>query len=327
MEYTHLTPIERERIMNLLAQGYGVRDIADRIGRSPSTISRELARNRDKASCSYSAYMADKQYRQRRTKCRPKLKLADIETQKHLLACLDEGWSPEQIVGRMKLDGKQELEVSVPTIYRAIDRGLLPHGTKKCLRRKGKRYRRKNATSDRRGEIKNAVSIEKRPKTVEGRKSIGHWEGDTVLGSPGTGGIVTLVERRSRYTLAKKIDNKTACVTTEAIVSLFEDVPSRMLKTLTLDNGKEFAGHEEIAALTDVSVYFAHPGHPGERGTNENTNGLIREYLPKGLDFREVMDDDVQMVVTRLNNRPRKCLGFRTPREVFFKRFPLLHLA
>ena len=118
----------------------------------------------------------------------------------------------------------------------------------------------------------------------------------------------------------------TAYVTTEAIVSLFEDVPSRMLKTLTLDNGKEFAEHEEIAALTSASVYFAHPGHPGERGTNENTNGLIREYLPKGLDFREITDDEVQLAVSRLNNRPRKCLGFRTPREVFFKIFPL-HLA
>ena len=175
--------------------------------------------------------------------------------------------------------------------------------------------------------IKNAVSIDDRPKTVEGRKRIGHWEGDTVLGCSGTGGIVTLVERRSRYILAKKIEDKTAYATTEAIVALFENVPSRMLKTLTLDNGKEFAGHEEIAALTDVSVYFAHPGHPGERGTNENTNGLIREYLPKRLDFREVTDDEVQQVAARLNNRPRKCLGFRTPSEVFFKRYSLLHLA
>ena len=127
------------------------------------------------------------------------------------------------------------------------------------------------------------------------------------------------VERKSRCILARKIENKTAAVTTDAIVSLFEDMPSRVLKTLTLDNGKEFARHEEIAALTGADVYFAHPGHPGERGTNENTNGLIREYLPKGLDFREVLDDDVQDAVAKLNNRPRKCLGFRTPFEVFYK--------
>ncbi len=326
MEYTHLTPTERESIMNLSVQGYGVRAIARKMGRSPSTISRELTRNRDKTNRSYSAYVADKRYRQRRMRCRPRLKLANAESKELLLAYLDEGWSPEQIVGRVKLEGKQGFEVSVPTIYRSINRGLLPKRTKDCLRRKGKPYRRKDIIPDRRGQIKNAVSIEKRPRTVDGRKRIGHWEGDTVLGSPGTGGIVTLVERRSRYTLARKIKDKTACVTTEAIVSLFEDVPSRMLKTLTLDNGKEFAGHEAIAALTSANIYFAHPGHPGERGTNENTNGLIREYLPKGLDFREVTDDDVQDVTARLNDRPRKCLGFRTPREVFFRNF-LLHLA
>ena len=326
MGYKHLTPIERESIMNLSVQGYGVRAIAHKMGRSPSTISRELARNRDKTGCSYSAHVADKRYRQRRMRCRPKLKLANAETKERLLTYLDEGWSPEQIVGRVKLEGKQGLEVSVPTIYRGFKRGLLPQGTKACLRRKGRPYRKKNVTPDGRGRIKNAVSIEKRPKAVEGRRRIGHWEGDTVLGSPGTGGIVTLVERRSRYILARKIENKTAGITTEAIVSLFDDIPSRVLKTLTLDNGKEFAGHEEIASLTGASVYFAHPGHPGERGTNENTNGLIREYLPKGMDFRGVMDDDVQLAVTRLNNRPRKCLGFRTPHEVFFRSF-LLHLA
>ena len=190
MEYKHLTPIERESIMNLLVQGFGVRAIARKMGRSPSTISRELSRNRDKTGCSYSAYVADKRYRQRRIKCRPKLKLADVETQERLFAYLDRGWSPEQIVGRMKLEGKQRFEVSVPTIYRSINRGLLQKRIKDCLRRKGKPYRRKDIIPDRMGRIKNAVSIEKRPKTVKGRKRIGHWEGDTVLGNPGTGGIV-----------------------------------------------------------------------------------------------------------------------------------------
>ena len=326
MGYIHLTPIERESIMKLSAQGYGVRAIARKMGRCPSTISRELSRNAG-TDKSYSAYEANRKYRDRRISCRPKLKLANAEIQEYLLAHLRDGWSPEQIVGRLELCDKKQPGVSVTTIYRGFKRGLLPQEMKTCLRRKGKPYRRKDIIPDRRGRIKNAVSIDDRPKTVEGRKRIGHWEGDTVLGCSGTGGIVTLVERRSRYILAKKIEDKTAYATTEAIVALFENVPSRMLKTLTLDNGKEFAGHEEIAALTDVSVYFAHPGHPGERGTNENTNGLIREYLPKGLDFREVMDDDVQLAVTRLNNRPRKCLGFRTPREVFFKRYSLLHLA
>lgn len=325
MEYNHLTPNERESIMKLSAKGYGIRAIARETGRSPSTISRELSRNGG-VTQSYSAYEAEKRYRKKRTRCRPRLKLASHEIQKHLLAYLGEGWSPEQIVGRLKLCEKKELGVSVTTVYRGFKRGLLPQISKESLRRKGKPYRKKGAPLDGRGQIKNAVSIEDRPKTVEGRKKIGHWEGDTVLGSPGTGGIVTLVERRSRYILARKIKSKTANATTEAIVSLFEDVPSYALKTLTLDNGKEFAGHEEIAALTGMSVYFAHPGHPGERGTNENMNGLIREYLPKGIDFRNILDDEVQQTVARLNDRPRKCLGFRTPREVFFKRYSLLHL-
>lgn len=325
MRYNHLTPNERESIMKLSVQGCGVRAIARKMGRSPSTISRELSRNTG-AKGSYSAYKATRKYRDRRISCRPKLKLANTETQECLLTHLREVWSPEQIVGRLELCGKQQPGVSVTTIYRGFKRGLLPKETKDCLRRKGKPYRRKDIVPDRRGRIKNAVSIEDRPEAVESRKRIGHWEGDTVLGSPGTGGIVTLVERRSRYTRAKKIEDKTAGVTTEAIVALFEDVPFSMLKTLTLDNGKEFAGYEEIAALTGANVYFAHPGYPGERGTNENTNGLIREYLPKGLDFRGITDDEVQQASARLNNRPRKCLGFRTPCEVFFKILPL-HLA
>lgn len=326
MRYKHLTPIERESIMKLSVQGYGVRVIARKMGRSPSTISRELSRNAGTDN-SYSAYEANRKYRDRRISCRPKLKLANAKTQELLLVYLREGWSPEQIVGRLELCSKQKPGVSVTTIYRGFKRGLLPAETKDWLRRKGKPYRREDIITDMRGRIRNAVSIEDRPKTVEGRKRIGHWEGDTVLGSPGTGGIVTLVERRSRYLLARKIKSKTANATTEAIVSLFEDMPSYALKTLTLDNGKEFSGHEEIAALTGMSVYFAHPGHPGERGTNENMNGLIREYLPKGIDFRNILDDEVQQTVARLNDRPRKCLGFRTPREVFFKSYSLLHLA
>ena len=325
MEYNHLTPNERESIMKLSAKGYGIRAIARETGRSPSTISRELSRNGG-VTQSYSAYEAEKRYRKKRTRCRPRLKLASHEIQKHLLAYLGEGWSPEQIVGRLKLCEKKELGVSVTTVYRGFKRGLLPQIFKESLRRKGKPYRKKGAPLDGRGQIKNAVSIEERPKTVEGRKRRGHWEGDTVSGILGTGGIVTLVERKSRYLMAWKIDNKTADLTKEVIVSLFEDMPSRMIKTLTFDNGKEFAGHEEIAALIGAKVYFAHPGHPGERGTNENTNGLIREYLPKGVDFRKITNNEVQRVVERLNNRHRKCLGFRTPREVFYGNL-MLHLA
>ena len=169
---------------------------------------------------------------------------------------------------------------------------------------------------DGRGCIKDTVSIERRPKEVEQRLCVGDWEIDTVLGKPGTGGLVTVVDRKTRLLLATKIEDKTAAAVQVALIHLLKGVECR---SLTTDNGKEFARHKEVSAALGVSVYFAHPHSPWERGTNENTNGLIREYLPKGIDFREVRNDDVLRIVERLNNRPRKCLGFRTPNEAFFQ--------
>ena len=317
MGHHHLTPSERESVMCLRHDGCGIREIARKLGRSPSTISRELARNEIHKG-SYSAIKAQERYRQRRIRCRPKQKLTDEGTRSRLLHYLEEGWSPEQIVGRLKRTGGKELGVSVPTIYRAFTRGLLPREATACLRRKAKPYRKKMGPVNGRGHIRDAVSIESRPEGARRREEIGHWEGDTVLGRQGTGGIVTLVERKSRYSLMKKIENKTAEMTTGAIVSLFSGVAPEALKTLTLDNGKEFSGHKEISRMAGLPVYFAHPGCPGERGTNENTNGLVREYLPKGLDFGEVQDETVQSIEARLNSRPRKCLDFLTPAEVFF---------
>ena len=185
---------------------------------------------------------------------------------------------------------------------------------RKYLRRRGKTYKRKTR-QDGRGHIKDTVSIELRPKEVEQRLDIGNWEIDTVLGKPGTGGLVTVVDRKTRLLLAAKIEDKTATTVQAALIRLLKGVECR---SLTTDNGKEFARHKEVSAALGVPVYFAHPHSPWERGTNENTNGLIREYLPKGIDFREVRNDDVLRIVERLNNRPRKCLGFRTPNEAFF---------
>ena len=192
--------------------------------------------------------------------------------------------------------------------------GRLSFEARKHLRRRGKPYKRKTR-QDGRGHIKDTVSIELRPKEVEQRLDIGDWEIDTVLGKPGTGGLVTVVDRTSRLLLAAKIEDKTATTVQAALIRLLEGVECR---SLTTDNGKEFARHKEVSAALGVPVYFAHPHSPWERGTNENTNGLIREYLPKGIDFREVRSDDVLRIVERLNNRPRKCLGFRTPNEAFF---------
>ena len=306
MGYHHLTATERESILCLRAQGYGIRKIAGTLNRSPSTVLRELRRNLVKGA--YSAHEADKLYRLRRKRCRPTFKLEDKELQALLRARLEEGWSPEQIKGR------ESLEVSVNTIYRAVKSGRLSFEARKHLRRRGKTYKRKTR-QDGRGHIKDTVSIELRPKEVERRLDIGDWEIDTVLGKPGTGGLVTVVDRTSRLLLAAKIEDKTASAVQAALLRLLEGVECR---SLTTDNGKEFARHKEVSAALGVSVYFAHPHSPWERGTNENTNGLIREYLPKGIDFREVRNDDVLRIVERLNNRPRKCLGFRTPNEAFF---------
>ena len=239
--------------------------------------------------------------------------------------------------------------MSVNTIYRAVKSGRLSVEARRYLRRKGKPYRRKTR-QDGRGHIKDTVSIELRPREAEQRLDIGDWEVDTVLGKPGTGGLVTVVDRKTRLLLAAKIEDKTASAVQAALIRLLEGVECR---SLTTDNGKEFARHKEISAALGVPVYFAHPHSPWERGTNEisrrpanevscaqapkkrgvlkrgilcrslsffiNMNGLIREYLPKGIDFREVRNDDVLRIVERLNNRPRKCLGFRTPNEAFFQ--------
>ena len=225
----HLTATERESILCLRAQGYGIRKIAGTLNRSPSTVSRELRRNLVKGA--YSAHEADKLYRLRRKLCRPTFKLKDKELQALLRARLEEGWSPEQIKGR------ESLEVSVNTIYRAVKFGRLSFEARKHLRRRGKPYKRK-ARQDGRGHIKDAVSIELRPKEVEQRLDIGNWEIDTVLGKPGSGGLVTVVDRKTRLLLAAKIEDKTASAVQAALIRLLEGVECR---TLTTNNGKEFA--------------------------------------------------------------------------------------
>ncbi len=259
----------------------GLRNPPDR--RSPSTISRELRRNPVRGACS--AHKADKLYRLRRKRCRQAFKLEDKALQSLLQARLEEGWSPEQIRGR------ESLVVSVTTIYRAVQFGRLSFDARKHLRRRDARQ----------------------------RLDIGDWEVDTILGKPGTGGLVTVVDRKARLLLAAKIEDRTAAAVQVALIRLLDGLECR---SLTTDSGKEFARHREISAALGAPVYFAHPHSPWERGTNENTNGLIREYLPRGLDFRGVRNDDVLRIVERLNKRPGKCLGFRSPREAFFN-FPV----
>lgn len=306
MSQKHLTIFEREKILAAKSEGKTISQIAVAIGRNKSTVSRELRRNSDGKT--YSPSNAQALYRSRRMFCKRELVLHNEEIFNVVKAGLGKHWSPEQIVGRFNL------AISVPTIYRAFRSGLLDKCFKRCLRRRGKPYKRTGEET--RGKLVGCKSIENRPAEVLSRKRFGDWEGDTVLGSPGTGGILTLVEMKSRFVVAEKINDKRSDTILEGVMKGLSEYPCL---SITLDNGKEFACHKSIEEILDTEVYFAHPHSPWERGTNENTNGLMREFLPKGSDFRNYPKEYTKAVVDILNNRPRKVLGYKTPAEVFFQ--------
>jgi IS30 family transposase len=252
------------------------------------------------------------------------------ETIAYIERKLAEDHSPEQIAERMKLDtGWHGPSVSHERIYQHIWQDKAGGGLLyKHLRIGGTKQRRKRRNSrDMRGTIKNRVGIEDRPPIVERRIRIGDWEGDTVVGKNHQGALVTLVDRKSKLTLIGKVDRYTAEAVEKTIVSLMELLPRRSY-TLTVDNGKEFASHESVAETLRIKVYFADPYRAWQRGLNENTNGLIRQYVPKGSDVRILTDEQIQHIMSRLNNRPRKSLGYLTPHEVFTKQdWTQLHLG
>ena len=321
--YTHLTPHEREKLFRGLNQGKSISQIAKELSRNKSTISREV---RSKSvlgtpgvdGAKYSAFEAQKKYQQNRQHCRRKKKLLEPElreiVQKLFLDC---NWSPEQIAARLKQE-KPYLCISFVTIYRAIHAGLL---NRTGDRRKPERYMRlrgkngKKSINDRRGTFPIDHTLEERPQEAQRRERIGDIEADTVLGKAGGQCLVTLVDRRSRYLLCAKAASKTAAAVNSAMLSLLGDVPCL---SLTPDRGKEFSRYREVSvALNGVPFYFPPPQSPWERGTNENTNGLLREYFPKGTDFSAISHKLIAVKVLLLNLRPRKCLDWRAPYEVF----------
>ena len=225
-------------------------------------------------------------------------------------------WSPEQIAGYLKREGDEW--VSHETIYQFVLEDKKDGGTLyKQLRHSGKKRKKRYGSSDRRGEIKDRVSIDKRPKSIEKRDRIGDWEIDLVIGKNHKGAIVTIVDRLSLMTLIAKVDSKHADLVTATTTKLLKPFKKHGAKTITADNGKEFSGHKEISKALGIDFYFAHPYSSWERGTNENINGLIRQYLPKRTEFKTVDDRKCQFIMNRLNSRPRKCLGYRTPKQVF----------
>ena len=316
MSYHQLTTEERCDIYALRKQGLSQNTIAQRLGRSPSTISREVKRNSGLKG--YRPIQAHKQALQRRKHARDHRHLlvsgalADRVVQE-----LEAGLSPEQIAGRLGVDGS--FRVSHETIYRYIkvdkDRGgrlfrLLRHGS----RQRKKRY----GSHDRRGQIRDRTSIEERPSIVDERGRTGDWEIDTIVGTQSSGYIISIVERLTGVIVLGKVPRKSSALVAQKATSLLQR-HQEWVHTITADNGKEFADYKHIAQELQAEVYFARPYHSWERGCNENANGLVRQYFPKSMSFSSVTDGDCRRVANQLNQRPRKRLDWKTPAEVYKK--------
>jgi IS30 family transposase len=332
--YHHLSTEEREKILVLLTAGKSQGSIARELGRDKSTLSRELSRNK-KPKEEYSAVVAQKKYLNRRKKCRRR-KLLEKEAFKEKVRrlFLEEQWSPEQIAQRLRHEESEE-QISYNTIYRGIYAGIFDtpeqrrsqgnRGAIRKLRHRGKTRHRKGSTETR-GKIVISHRIEERPQEAENRTEIGHWEADTVLGKLGGPCLVTMADRASRYLLAEKIEKRSSEPLKDKMITMLRRLPKERVKSITPDMGIEFAKHADVTeALGGVPFYFPAPHSPWQRGTNENTNGLLREYFPKSFDFSSCPDVQIALYIQKLNLRPRKCLLWLSPSEVFFKN--VLHLT
>ena len=312
--YKHFTMAEREKSMVMLGQGHGVRAIARALGRSPSSVSRELKRNCNKDG-SYSASTAERRYHTRRKNCgRKPMLLSDGEMRRYVENKLQMCWSPDEIAGRAKLENKR-FTLSYNTIYRAIEKGVIPKRLR-CYLRFKRRKNRKKKKDDKRGTVQGAVSFRQRPQAAEARSEPGHFESDTVLGARGTGVIGTHVDRMTGYLVAFRIPDKKNNAFIYATAEAMKKLPKPFRKSFTVDHGTEFYDHELLAELTGMNVYFCDPYSPWQRGSNENTNGLLRQFFPKGVSLADVTDQSLQYVVDLINHRPRKRFGYRSPAEV-----------
>ena len=318
-----LTLAEREEISRGLVAGDSIQSIARRLSRSPSTICREIKRNSGPAG--YRASQAD-QFAWDRS-LRPKVcKLVEHRMLAHIVANkLQLQWSPQQIAGWLKRawPGNEDYHVSHETIYRSLfiqARGALKKELLEHLRRTRamRRSRHHTQKTDDHGRIRDAVSISERPATVEDRAVPGHWEGDLLCGSAGSQ-IATLVERQTRYVMLVKIASKDSESVVNALIKHAGKLPQELYKSLTWDRGTEMADHKRFAIATDIAVYFCDPKHPWQRGSNENTNGLLRQYFPKGIDLSVYSQAKLNAVARRLNERPRKTLDYETPAERFHR--------
>lgn len=318
---TALTLAEREEISRSIVAGDSIRSIAAQLGRAPSTVSREIKRNGGRDA--YRASQAEeatwnRARRPKRCKLKRNRALASIVANKLKML-----WSPEQIAGWLKhtYPSDESHYVSHETIYRSLfiqARGALKKELLENLRRtrgmrRSRHYTQKTAIH---GQIVGAVSISERPASIEDRAVPGHWEGDLVFGSHNSQ-IATLVERQTRYVMLVKVQGKDTETVVNALIKHAQKMPQELYKSLTWDRGKEMAAHKQFTLATDIQVYFCDPRSPWQRGNNENTNGLLRQFFPKGVDVSELSQIKLNAIARQLNERPRKTLGYRTPAEMF----------
>lgn len=311
----YLSRGERDEIFLLKENGVSVRKIAKDLGRSPSTILRELSRNQSRLGY-YLPDTAQAGYQRRKARAGKRPLLKNKLVFNYVIEKLRMGWSPEQIAGRLPLDHPGE-KTNYETIYQFI---YSKKGKQldlwEYLRYARKKRRKKRGRRVKRPRIPNRVSIELRPEVVEEREEAGHWEADSMVFSEKVGGLTTLVERKTRYVMISKVSRKTAEETRQQIIYRLTQLPRELRKTITCDNGLEFAQHERITRVTGALVYFCHAYASWEKGTNENTNGLIRQYLPRETRLKDITQQDLNEIAQELNRRPRKCLDYLTPEEV-----------
>lgn len=308
----------------MLWEKHSIRSIAHVLGRSPSTISREIKSNVPEGQRRYTPRLADDRARIRQQEKSSRTRLKDEFIKTYVIQKLRERWSPEQISGTLKEEYNQC--ISHEAIYQFIYSQYRRGGNGRCiginlvqyLRRRHKRRKRKYIPfKEKRSSIKDKISIERRPWYIEKRRQLGHWETDSMVSRQSTASLNTLVERRSGLVKIAKVPDTTAAETKKAITQSLVSFPPHMRRTITSDNGHEFAEHKAVTKELDLKFYFCHTYASWERGTNENTNGLIRDYFPKKTDFANVSDEEIQKVEHALNTRPRKRHGWKTPLQIF----------
>ena len=326
--YNQLSGDDRNQVQRGLNEGMSLRALARSMGRNPSTLSREYRRGWLQSS--YDAVQGGEWARSHRRRGPSKLLPGSPLTEQVHALILERTWSPEQIAGRLRVEHPDDSSqrVAHETIYQYIyahPAGALKKLLVDALRKGHQKRRPRNRGKDRRGGIKNMRSIRERPEEAQSREVPGHWEGDLIKGAFNGSAIGTLVDRSTRFVILAKVDDSSAEAVLEGFSRRLRTLPKALRKTLTYDQGREMARHEELEKRTQLMVYFADPHSPWQRPTNENTNGLLRQYFPKGTDLSQYSQQYLTKVADELNNRPRKTLGFRTPAEVMAQKIKELN--